>query len=63
MNLFSRRHLIISTFGILAAVPVARIAVLWSKDNLLPAVSAPHLVFVDGWLLDENDGEPLDNSG
>lgn len=63
MTLFSRRRLIISTFGILAAVPVARIVVLRSKDNLLPAVSAPHLVLVDGWLLDANDDEPLDNSG
>jgi len=63
MKLIRRRHLIVSTFGILAAAPAARIAILWSKDNLLPEVSVPHLVFVDGWLLDENDGEPKGPTG
>lgn len=61
--IFSKRRLILSTFGILAAAPIARIAVLWSKDNILPSVSAPHLVLVDGWLLDENDGKLLDRRG
>ena len=62
MKQFSRRQLIISITGILATAPAVRIAILWSKDNLLPAVSTPHLVLIDGWLLDENDGKALSGS-
>ena len=56
MKLFTRRRFILSTLGILAAVPVIGVTALRLKDNLLPAVEAPELVLIDNWALDISDG-------
>lgn len=56
MKLFTRRRFILSTLGILAAVPVIGVAALRLKDNLLPTVDMPELVLVDNWALDVSDG-------
>jgi hypothetical protein len=41
--------------GLLAALPLGRIALLWSQNNPLPPVAEPELVLSGTWLLDAGD--------
>ncbi|WP_170784288.1 hypothetical protein [Ruegeria lacuscaerulensis] len=50
-----RRHLLGAVAAVVIVPPVARIAILKSRDNPLPPISDPKVVFADGWLLDASD--------
>lgn len=52
---WTRRRVVGAILAVLAAPPLARIAILRLKDNPLPGVAEAEPVLVDRWLLDASD--------
>ncbi|MFT4706197.1 MAG: hypothetical protein ACJAXK_001827 [Yoonia sp.] len=53
--MITRRRIIGGVLGTVTAVPAGRIIQLKSMDNPLDKVTSPELVFVDNWVLDQQD--------
>lgn len=53
--MITRRRIVVGVLGTVTALPAGRFIQLKSMDNPLEKVASPKLVFVDNWVLDQQD--------